>query len=56
MPKELKVKAIHRYLKSIKINREKSYEEFLKNSPGKNIDAAEIQFGIGHGYPPKEQS
>lgn len=31
-------------------SRNEAYEEFLQNSPGKTVDVAGIQYGIGHGH------
>lgn len=33
----------------------RSYEEFLKNSPGVDVDTIGIAYGEGHGYRPGEQ-
>lgn len=38
------------YLYFLRRNRKESYEEFLKNSPGINIDTKGIRYGVGHGY------
>ncbi len=38
------------YLSFLRKNRNMSYEEFLKNSPGIDIDTKGIQYGVGHGY------
>jgi len=35
----------------IRGHRNRSYAEFLKNSPGQLIDASRIQYGEGHGFP-----
>jgi hypothetical protein len=32
--------------------RDQAYEEFLGNSPGKPVDAAGVNFGVGHGHKP----
>ncbi len=34
----------------IRKHRNKSYAEFLKNSPGKQIDTSGIAYGVGHGF------
>jgi hypothetical protein len=39
------------YAIRIKGNRDRSYDEFVKNSPGKVIDTAGVTFGEGHGFP-----
>lgn len=33
---------------------QKKYAEFLENSPGKEIDASEINYGVGHPTDPKD--
>ncbi|MDD5327476.1 MAG: hypothetical protein PHY02_06640 [Phycisphaerae bacterium] len=38
------------YLLHLRKQRNKSYSEFLKNSPGKDIDTSGIKYGIGHGF------
>lgn len=38
------------YLFILRKNRNKSYEEFLKNSPGIEVDTSGIEYGIGHGF------
>ncbi|WP_141243327.1 hypothetical protein [Bordetella genomosp. 1] len=38
------------YLLKLKNDCKKKYEEFLKESPGKAVDAAGTSFGIGHGH------
>jgi fumarate reductase subunit C len=38
------------YLFFLRRNRKESYKEFLKNSPGIDIDTKGIQYGVGHGY------
>jgi hypothetical protein len=38
------------YLYFLRKNRKESYEEFLKNSPGIDVDTKGIQYGVGHGY------
>jgi hypothetical protein len=38
------------YLKSVKKEKDRNYEEFLKNSPGIFIDTTGIQYGSGHGF------
>jgi len=37
------------FLRWIRENRRKSYQEFLNNSPGIEIDTTGIHYGIGHG-------
>ncbi len=34
----------------IKAHRERSYEEFMSNSPGKTINTTNVTYGIGHGF------
>ena len=38
------------YLISLKRQRDQSYHEFLKNSPGIEVDTSNIEYGVGHGY------
>jgi hypothetical protein len=38
------------YLCFLRKNRNDSYREFLKNSPGIDIDTTGIQYGVGHGH------
>lgn len=38
------------YLMDLKRKLVRKYEEFLRNSPGKDIDASNVSFGIGHGH------
>ncbi|GHA22133.1 hypothetical protein GCM10008090_34960 [Arenicella chitinivorans] len=38
------------YLMDLKRKLVKKYEEFLANSPGKDIDASDINYGVGHGH------
>lgn len=38
------------YLNDLKQRLLEKYEEFLANSPGKDIDAGDINFGVGHGH------
>lgn len=38
------------YLYRLRKNRNQSYLEFLKNSPGKEIDTSGIDYGVGHGF------
>ncbi len=38
------------YLCRLNKNKNESYQEFLKNSPGKDIDVSDIDYGIGHGH------
>ena len=42
------------YLYWLRNNRNKSYLEFLKNSPGKDIDTIGIDYGVGHGFSHKK--
>lgn len=42
------------YLYFLRRNRNKCYEEFLKNSPGIDIDTTGIEYGVGHGYKKKQ--
>lgn len=37
------------FLRWIKNNRRKSYQEFLDNSPGIEVDTSGIKYGVGHG-------
>lgn len=39
------------YLARLRRQRNKSYTEFVTNSPGMNVDVAGIQYGVGHGFP-----
>lgn len=38
------------YLMDLKRKLIKKYEEFLANSPGKDIDASDMNYGVGHGH------
>jgi hypothetical protein len=38
------------YLWKLRNQRNKSYAEFLKNSPGIKVDTKGIEYGVGHGY------
>lgn len=38
------------YLLNVKKHTKEKYEEFLKNSPGINVDTQDISYGIGHGH------
>jgi len=38
------------YVANLREKRLSDYDEFLKNSPGKDIDASNVDFGGGHGY------
>ncbi|MBN8279144.1 MAG: hypothetical protein J0M16_00865 [Gammaproteobacteria bacterium] len=38
------------YLYHLKNDRDKSYAEFLENSPGLPVDTTGIRYGIGHGF------
>lgn len=38
------------YLLKLKVDCQKKYKEFLRESPGKAIDATGTSFGIGHGH------
>lgn len=38
------------YLMNLKRKLVRKYEEFLRNSPGKDIDASDVSFGVGHGH------
>ncbi|MCK4824227.1 hypothetical protein KA005_51220 [bacterium] len=38
------------FLVWLKKQRAKSYQEFIKNSPGKEIDTSGIEYGVGHGF------
>ncbi len=38
------------YLYFLRKNRKESYKEFLKNSPGIDINTKGIDYGVGHGY------
>lgn len=44
------------YLKKLRDNRNKSYAEFIENSPGITVDTSDISYGIGHGFSEKDQS
>lgn len=39
------------YLWALRGHRDKSYSEFLTNSPGTTTDITGIEYGIGHGHP-----
>ena len=39
------------FLWKIKSHRTASYNEFVKNSPGKEVDTGAIEYGEGHGFP-----
>ena len=41
------------WLWRLRNDRNKSYAEFLKNSPGIQVDAKGIEYGIGHGFSEK---
>jgi hypothetical protein len=43
------------YLFKFKIDCDKKYAEFIKNSPGITIDTGDITYGIGHGHDPKKE-
>lgn len=38
------------YLKNLKTNRDKSFAEFLKYSPGIDVDTTGVVYGVGHGF------
>lgn len=38
------------YLTKVKKDTNKKYQEFIGNSPGKNVDTKGINYGIGHGH------
>lgn len=38
------------YLYCLRKNRNDSYKEFLKNSPGIEVDTKGVQYGVGHGH------
>jgi len=40
------------YVVRLKGQRDRSYDEFIQNSPGKWIDTSGIVYGEGHGFPP----
>jgi hypothetical protein len=42
------------FLKWIRKNRRESYKEFLKNSPGIEIDTNGLDYGVGHGRKAKD--
>lgn len=42
------------FLMNIRKRRIKSYEEFIANSPGIDIDTKEISYGVGHGFSEKK--
>jgi hypothetical protein len=37
----------------LKLQRNKSYQEFIDNSPGKDMKSSDIQYGTGHGFSKK---
>lgn len=39
------------WLTRLKRDRDKSYKEFILNSPGAPVDVEGIEYGIGHGHP-----
>lgn len=39
------------YLLWLRGNRNRSYREFIGNSPGRDVDTSEVSYGEGHGYP-----
>ena len=41
------------HLVNLKRQRDKSYQEFICNSPGKKMKSNDIQYGTGHGFCPK---
>ncbi len=41
------------YLVNLKGQRDKSYQEFIDNSPGKDMKSNDIQYGTGHGFSKK---
>lgn len=42
------------FLKWIRENRRKSYQEFLDNSPGIEVDTTGVNYGVGHGRKEKD--
>ena len=44
------------YLIKLRNNRNKSYDEFIENSPGRKIDTSAIRYGVGHGFHKKNKS
>jgi hypothetical protein len=44
------------WLNSFKNNREHSYAEFIKNSPGIELDTSNVEYGIGHPIEKGEKS
>lgn len=38
------------YLVDLNRKLAKKYDEFIRNSPGKDIDASNIEYGVGHGH------
>jgi len=44
------------YVLRVKGNRDRSYQEFILNSPGKVVDVSGLTFGEGHGFPKINQS
>lgn len=39
------------YLRKVAKHRDQSYAEFIKNSPGIDIETAGLEYGVGHGFP-----
>ena len=48
--------AVLAYLAHLKGHRDRSYAEFLANSPGKKIDTTGLIFGEGHGFPKRDSA
>jgi hypothetical protein len=38
------------YLRYLKERTKDKYQEFINNSPGIDVDASEVSYGVGHGY------
>lgn len=39
------------YLMRLRANRNRSYEEFISHSPGRDVDTSGVSYGEGHGFP-----
>jgi hypothetical protein len=48
----LAVIAVLIYVVRLKRQRDRSYAEFIQNSPGRPVDTSGIIYGEGHGFPP----
>lgn len=47
--------ALITYLTDLKKSNDKSFNEFMKYSPGKQIDTTGIDYGVGHGFKNKKE-